>query len=289
MVTVPEAPPESPTKGAAPASPKRRRERARPPIPRARRPSASLCDMGPGPSPPPSASDDALPREELVPLAAATVDVSLPGRAGEFLIAMARDIATGRRAWGEVLALVGTDVMVRYPDAITDYGDPAEILKALGEAGWLTLDPLSPLKKVLEREGIRGLVLTQGPAAAVIGLTRTPPARTAVVSNGSPPHDGPRAPLRQPESATEQAADQAASLVELVRLRDLQIQDTVSEEGAWLRVPRSVLSSFLRTHPSAISLAQLRIAIEQRHDVRLDTDYLYVRKPEPKDDVAVRK
>jgi conjugal transfer pilus assembly protein TraI len=219
--------------------------------------------------------------------AEANIDPTLPGRAGEILTAMARDIAEGKRAWGEVLALVGADVMVRYPDAVAAYGDPAEILNALSEADWIVLDPISPVKKVREREGIRGLVLAQKPAAAVIALARTPTARAA-----EPQKDLSATPLpasstgdqpaghRREETAAEEAANQAEILVQLVRARNLQVQGVMSEESGWLRVPRSALSSFLDAYPSAASLAQLRKAMEQRHDVHLEVDYLYVRETE---------
>jgi hypothetical protein len=54
----------------------------------------------------------------------------------------------------------------------------------------------------------------------------------------------------------------------------------MSDESGWLRVPRSALSSFLDAYPSATSLTEVRKAMEQRHDVRLDVDYLYVRETE---------
>nr|WP_269456950.1 MobH family relaxase [Sulfurifustis variabilis] len=278
------APP--PSTADATASSGRPRERARPRARRAAPRSASARDKGSEASPLPSGSDEAQASEGRTAQGAqANIGPTLPGRASEILTAMARDIAAGKRAWGEALALVGSDVIVRYPDAVAAYGNPTEILNALSEADWIVLDPISPVKKVREREGIRGLVLAQKPAAAVIALARTLPARTADPRNdlsATPPHasstgDQP-AGHRGRETATEEVADQAETLVRLVRARDPQIGGGMSEEGGWLRLPRSVLSSFLDTHPGAASLAQLRKAIEQRHDVRLDVDYLYVRE-----------
>lgn len=269
-----------PSAADATASSGRPRERARPRARRAAPRSASARDMGPQASPLPSVSEEAPASEGRAAQGAqADIDPTLPGRAGEILTAMARDIAEGKRAWGEALALVGSDVIVRYPDAVAAYGNPTEILNALSEADWIVLDPISPVKKVREREGIRGLVLAQKPAAAVIALARTPPARTDDPRNdlSATSPSGPSTGDRQ-ETETQEIADQAATLVQLVRARDPQIQGGMSEEGGWLRVPRSVLSSFLDAHPGAASLAQLRKAMEQRHDVRLDVDYLYVRE-----------
>jgi conjugal transfer pilus assembly protein TraI len=231
-------------------------------------------------------SDEVQPSEGCTTQdAEANIDPTLPGRAGEILTAMARDIAAGKRAWGKALALIGSDVIVRYPDAVAEYGNPAEILNALSEADWIALDPISPVKKVREREGIRGLILAEKPAAAVIALSRAPTTHAAATrkdlsatpSSAPSPSAKPSEHRRQ-EATTEEAANHAATLVQLVRARDPPIQGGTSEEGGWLRVPRSVLSSYLDAHPSATSLAQLRKAMEQRHDVRLDVEYLHVRE-----------
>lgn len=270
----------------ATVSSKRPRERARPSVRRAAPRSASARDMGPEASPLPSVSDEAQASEGRTAQGAqANIDPTLPGRAGEILTAMARDIAKGKRAWGEVLAMVGADLMVRYPDAVAAYGDPTEILNALSEADWIALDPISSVRKVREREGIRGLILAQKPAAAVIALTGVPTTHAAATrkdlsatpSSAPSPSAEPTEHRRQ-EATTAEVADQAEALVQLVRARDPQIQGGMSEEGGWLRVPRSVLSSFLDAHPSAASLAELRKTMEQRHDVRLDVEYLYVRE-----------
>ena len=264
-------------------------ERARLRIKHTEPPSASPRDMEPEQARPPqsSISDDVTASDERVTrLRESTANV-LQGRAGEILTAMARDIAAGKRAWGDALALVSNEVIIRYPDAIAAYGNPAEILNALSEAEFIALDPMAPVKKVREREGVRGLVLAQKPAAAVIALAHVSTTRTP---NAPPPEDArdaesarlPYAPslndqpagCQQRNATIEEAASHAKVLVQFVRARDPQITGDVSEDGGWLRVPRSVLSSFLDAHGNATSLAQLRKAIEQRHDVRLDVDHL---------------
>jgi conjugal transfer pilus assembly protein TraI len=99
------------------------------------------------------------------------------GEAGRLLLAMARDVASNTRRWGETLTRIGDRVLVRYPDGVSPYGDPVQVLNALSNAGWLDLDPTAPFKKVRELNGIRGLVLSSEPARHVLALaTVTPPA-----------------------------------------------------------------------------------------------------------------
>lgn len=199
---------------------------------------------------------------------------TLPGRAGEILMAMARDIASGKRAWGHALALVGDNVIVRYPDGLSDYGNAADILNALSEAGWIELDPMAPMKKVREREGVRGLILTASPARSVIDCAAPKRSMTDDLPDSGETRRSRR--VSKPHTA-EEASKQAALLVQLIRARDPETSLDITDQGSWLRVERAVISQYASEH-TTLSLAQLRMAVEQRHDARLDADYLYVRK-----------
>jgi len=99
------------------------------------------------------------------------------GEAGRLLLAMARDVAADKRRWGKTLVRLGERVIVRYPDGVRPYGEPAKVLGALSDAGWLDLDPTVPFKKVRELNGMHGLVLASEPARYVLALAMvTPPA-----------------------------------------------------------------------------------------------------------------
>lgn len=285
------------------ASSGRPRERARRRISHVP-PTAPLRNTEPKPSrPPPRSVSDEVPASDdrVTGLDEAPAYEALRGRAGDILTAMARDIAAGKRAWGDVLVRVGVDVIIRYPDAVAAYGDPAEILNALSEANCIALDPISPVKMVRECDGIRGLILAPKPSAAVVALTRAPTTRmtdaplpeeagdemSATMPSAPDLGDQPAGKQRE-EPTVEDAAHLAKILVQFVRARDPRIQGGVSEDGDWLHVQRSVLASFLDAQRSTTPLVELRRAIERRHDVRLDVDHLYVKKLEFKDDVAVR-
>lgn len=99
---------------------------------------------------------------------------------------MARDVAANARRWDETLTRIGDRVIVRYPDGVSPYGEPAAVLNALSSAGWLDLDPTAPFKKVRELNGVRGLVLADEPARYVLALAMA--AADAPTAAPTPPH-----------------------------------------------------------------------------------------------------
>ena len=161
----------------------------RPSVPHGASTSALSEPMHPKVTTPPTES--AAPRST-----GPSVSVNVPedalakhGEAGRLLLAMARDVAANTRRWGETLTRIGDCVIVRYPDGVSSYGDPVQVLNALIEAGWLDLDPTAPFKKVRELNGIRGLVLASEPARHVLALaTITPSAELPL----APPTDAVR-------------------------------------------------------------------------------------------------
>jgi len=136
-------------------------------------PSASASPLSePHPQVTTPPAESAAPRStgQLVSADVAEDALAKHGEAGRLLLAMARDVAANTRRWGETLTRIGDCVIVRYPDGASPYGDPAGVLNALSDAGWLDLDPTAPFKKVRELNGIRGLVLASEPARHVLAL-----------------------------------------------------------------------------------------------------------------------
>lgn len=80
--------------------------------------------------------------------------ITLDGPAGEALKALAKDLSTGKKRWGHDAQLDSENqLLLRWPDALADYGlAPKVILDDLASRGWLWLDPMAPLKKVLDAE-----------------------------------------------------------------------------------------------------------------------------------------
>jgi len=81
-------------------------------------------------------------------------DVKLEGAIGEALKALAQDLKAGDKKWGRD-ALVDADgqVLLKWPEAFSGYGLTAKaILDDLHGREWLWIDPMAPLKKVMDIE-----------------------------------------------------------------------------------------------------------------------------------------
>ncbi len=134
-----EAPSDGEEGGGKPVSPgvKRPRRNLDPPAESA--PASAMRDPRSGPEP--------MARVE-------TPGITLDGPVGEALKALAQDISTGAKRWGrDALLDPENQVRLRWPDAFAGYGlTPKAILEGLSGRGWLWIDPMAPLKKVLDTD-----------------------------------------------------------------------------------------------------------------------------------------
>ncbi|MBU9211614.1 MobH family relaxase [Burkholderia multivorans] len=80
--------------------------------------------------------------------------IVLDGAVGEALKALAQDLKSGDKRWGvDVVIDADQHVLLRWPDAFSGYGLTAKsILDELGSREWLWIDPMAPLKKVMEAQ-----------------------------------------------------------------------------------------------------------------------------------------
>lgn len=81
-------------------------------------------------------------------------EIRLDGPVGETLKALAQDLKSGDKQWG-IDAIIDADqhVLLRWPDAFSGYGLTAKrILDELGSREWLWIDPMAPLKRVMEAQ-----------------------------------------------------------------------------------------------------------------------------------------
>jgi len=80
--------------------------------------------------------------------------IVLDGAVGEALKALAQDLKSGDKRWGfDVVIDANQHVLLRWPDAFSGYGLTAKsILDELGSREWLWIDPMAPLKKVMEAQ-----------------------------------------------------------------------------------------------------------------------------------------
>jgi len=105
--------------------------------------------------------DDAAASARIVPRGAAAVNKGKPletikpdGAVGEALKALAQDLKAGDKTWGrEAVADAEGQVCLKWPDAFAGYGQtPKAILDELHGHEWLWIDPMTPLKKVMDAE-----------------------------------------------------------------------------------------------------------------------------------------
>ena len=78
----------------------------------------------------------------------------LDGSVGEALKALAQDLRSGDKRWGvDAMLDAGGQVTLRWPEAFGGYGLTAKgILDELVGRNWLWIDPMAPLKKVLDAD-----------------------------------------------------------------------------------------------------------------------------------------
>jgi conjugal transfer pilus assembly protein TraI len=94
-------------------------------------------------------------------------EIKLDGAIGEALKALVQDILSGDKRIGEdALVDAAGHILLRWPDAFSGYGLTAKgILDELSVREWLWIDPMAPLKKVLDGQ-------LGGASAKVIRLER---------------------------------------------------------------------------------------------------------------------
>ncbi|WP_347308783.1 MobH family relaxase [Thiobacter aerophilum] len=111
--------------------------------------------------------EDAPAMEAVTKASNGTQPIVLDGAVGEAIKALAQDLKSGDKRWGvDVVIDVDQHVLLRWPDAFSGYGlTPKSILDELGSREWLWIDPMAPLKKVMEAQFEDG-------AAKAIRLTR---------------------------------------------------------------------------------------------------------------------
>lgn len=229
------------------------------------------------------------------------------GQAGEILTAMALDIRHGRKKWGQSIARVAGEVVVVYPEGAKTYGDPGQILKLLAEQGWVTTDPLAPMKKVRDIAGIKGLVLDRTVATSLMRLSETSPSQEVdyretprdqeqgVASNPKAKQaDKPAArekTLRTPQKKeqpttastkpTEQPSGNEAdfwveNLLRMIRQRSPEISGSIEEsEDGWLFVADDVIKAWRAERK--ISIAKFEVAIRRHPDVRKEPSGIAIR------------
>jgi hypothetical protein len=165
------------------------------------------------------------------------------------LLALAEVLSTDPHAWKQRIRRNGEQLVVLFPDGLTGLGAaPQAHLDALGNAGLLDVNPLTPLRRVSEIDGTHGALLTLDASRQVLALTADarsePQAPLAEPPSAdpapSPPEAGnlePPMPTAAPADSREPPpADAARLLVKRIQARDPTLPGGVSQADGWLRV-----------------------------------------------------
>jgi hypothetical protein len=126
------------------------------------------------------------------------------GPGGETLLALAEILSNDRSAWHQRIRRKGEQLVVLFPDGLAGLGaTPQASLDALAQNGLLDVNPLAPLRRVIEIDGKHGAVLTLEVSRHLLAL----------LENGrvEPEQPGPTAPTpnAEPSPARDRDAESA--------------------------------------------------------------------------------
>lgn len=146
------------------------------------------------------------PRQNVKP-------VALDGAVGEALKALAQDLKSGDKRWGhEVMIDQDRQLLLRWPESFSGYGLTVKmILDELAAKEWLWVDPMTPLKRVMDVE-------LNGQAAKAIRLVPELTPVFVIESGGAPePVVTPTKSAIEPVTASQANAGTESSSTETNR------------------------------------------------------------------------
>ena len=195
----------------------------------------------------------------------ATGKIEFDGAAGEVLKAIAQDLGDGTKKWGKDVYADGGNVLLRWPDSLTDFGIPtAMILTELADRKWLHVDPLNPLKRTVDAdvsgEQFKAVKLGVNASKAFLFLTEsketpdTSPKKEEAkqpaaqkTKKPAKPKTKPTPPEAQAEESKPQVAQTPSPLAPQDQLSLEQVIALLREiDGAqygadgWGQIPRSI-------------------------------------------------
>jgi hypothetical protein len=177
--------------------------------------------------------------------------------------------------------------------------EPKEFLRILDEAGWIETDLRSPLRKIREVDGIRGLMLLPEVSRRVIpslgenslgDATMVAPSRPGQAKGSAgtsgrksarktPPKPVPVAPETAPADTARPVMDgherdprpesgSAEDLIRSIRQRG-GIPSLVSASEGWLSVSYAIIDWYVERHPG-LTRAKLIIGLHRHPDCQLE-------------------
>ena len=105
------------------------------------------------------------------PESTATTWLRARGAGGEALLALAEVLSSGPNTCDQRIHRKGERLVVLFPDGLAGLGaTPQAALDALAQSGLLDLNPLAPLRRVVEIEGRHGAPLTLEASRRLLAL-----------------------------------------------------------------------------------------------------------------------
>jgi len=180
------------------------------------------------------------------------------GAGGEALLALADVLSADPTSWDKRIRRKGERLVVLFPDGLAGLGaTPQAALDALAQSGLLDLNPLAPLRRVIEIDGRHGAPLTFEASRQLLALVpgdgsgpATPAGGQSTVTRAR--HDRePASPTNVPSDrryTSPADSDPARALVERIRARDQALPGGVSEANGWLQVTPETVRAWAQSH-----------------------------------------
>jgi conjugal transfer pilus assembly protein TraI len=197
-------------------------------------------------------------------VAKATAWLGARGTGGETLLALTRILSGDPGAWDQRIRRKGEQLVVLFPDGLADLGAPAQArLEALASNGLLDINPLTPLRRVIEVEGKHGALLTVEASRQILALfagermgTPKPVEETLPAADpaflppgrGDPKPETPTVPRSRRRDHPPPDLDPARALVERVRAGEKTLLGGVSRADGWLAIGPEAVRNWAQAH-----------------------------------------
>jgi hypothetical protein len=172
-------------------------------------------------------------------------------------------LAADPNGWDQRIRRKGGQLVVLFPDGLAGLGSaPQATLDALAQDGLVDLNPLAPLRRVVEIDGRHGAPLTLDASRHLLALiannppppqasaAEAPPAEQATVTRERRDRD-PAVPSNvpsTPQDAPPADQDPARALVERIKVRDQTLPGTVSDADGWLRITSDTVRAWAQAN-----------------------------------------
>ncbi len=183
------------------------------------------------------------------------------GAGGEALLSVAGILSRDPATWDQRIRRKGEQLVVLFPDGLAGLGaTPQALLDALAQNGLLDLNPLAPLRRVIEIDGRHGAPLTMEASRQLLGLisgdgSGPPKPLAATPAAGQSPvtrarHDRePAGPTNAPSHRRHTSPpDPARALVDRIKAHDKTLPDGVSDADGWLCVSSETIRAWAQAN-----------------------------------------